>query len=82
MDIGEIIGLIGNTGFPIVLCVYVIWLKQKDLERHESQIQAMREAHDAREQQFAETMRDTATALTELSTLMKNGGIICQGSNR
>lgn len=80
MDIGEIVNLIGNSGFPIVLCVYVIWLKQKDLERHEAQIQAMREAHDAREAEFSAVMQQTATAITELSTLMKNGGVICQSS--
>lgn len=80
MDIGEIVNLIGNSGFPIVLCVYVIWLKQKDLERHEAQIEKMRESHDAREAEFSAVMQQTATAITELSTLMKNGGVVCQGS--
>lgn len=71
MELTDIVSIISNMGFPVALCCYVIYLKQQDQIRHEKAIAELQQQHDAREGDFAETMRKTAEATTELSTLIK-----------
>lgn len=62
----SIIQIISNVGFPIALCVYVLYLMDK-----------RDKAHDAKESEFAAAMQENAKALSELSTMikeMKNNG--------
>lgn len=44
MDIQDIFSLIGSVGFPIVACVYMFGLLQKQNEAHATEIKAMTEA--------------------------------------
>lgn len=44
MDVQEIFSLIGSVGFPIVACVYMFSLLQKQNEAHATEIKAMTEA--------------------------------------
>lgn len=73
MEIGEIVSIVSNVGFPIGLCCYILYLKQKDLENYQQQLTDIQSKHDARESDFANAMQETAKALTELSTLMREG---------
>lgn len=44
MEVNEIFSLIGSVGFPIVACVYMFNLIQKQNEAHATEIKAMTEA--------------------------------------
>lgn len=44
MDINEIFTLIGSVGFPIVACVYMFVLMQKQSENHKTEMTAMTSA--------------------------------------
>lgn len=59
----QVMDIIGNSGFPIALCVYILHLKEKRDDKH-----------DEREKEFAAAMQETAKALTEMSTILREKG--------
>lgn len=44
MDFNEIMALIGSVGFPIVACVYMFILMNKQSENHKAEMNAMTSA--------------------------------------
>lgn len=44
MDMETIITLIGSLGFPIVACIYMAYVNQKQTDAHKSEMTAITEA--------------------------------------
>lgn len=46
MDLTSISQLIGTVGFPIVCCIYLIYTNGKNGEKHDEEIEKLRETID------------------------------------
>lgn len=55
----DLLTLIGNYAFPIVACVGLFWKLNKDQERHQKEIDALRQSLD-----------NNTKVLTELSAVL------------
>lgn len=43
MDIASIVGSIANLGFPAILCVILVYLLEKNNERHKEELEKLNE---------------------------------------
>lgn len=43
MDVSTISQLIGSLGFPITCCIYLIYSNNKAAEKHETEVEKLRE---------------------------------------
>lgn len=43
MDFNTIIQAVGSVGFPIVACIYMIYINNKNTETHAQEIEKLRE---------------------------------------
>ena len=59
MDINGFTQLIGSLGFPIVMCVYLLWNQSKADEKHAEEMNKITEA-----------LNNNTLALTQLSERM------------
>lgn len=74
MDIGMITDIISNVGFPIAMCGAMGWYVHYTNEKHTKQVTTMNELHRQEMTEITQALKNNTIALTELCTLMKNGG--------
>lgn len=60
MEVNDIVTLISNLGFPIVVCIALFYYMNKQNERHNSETDKL-----------SETVQQNTQVLTELCTLIK-----------
>lgn len=60
MDVNEIVSLISNVGFPVVVCISLFFYMEKQNERHQNETDKLNE-----------TVQSNTKVLTELCTLIK-----------
>lgn len=60
MEVNDIVTLISNLGFPIVVCIALFYYMNKQNERHNSETDKL-----------SETVSQNTKVLTELCTLIK-----------
>ena len=60
MEVSEIISLISNVGFPVVVCIALFLYMEKQNERHQNETDKLNE-----------TVQSNTKVLTELCTLIK-----------
>lgn len=60
MEVNDIVTLISNLGFPIVVCIALFYYMNKQNERHNSETDKL-----------SETVQQNTKVLTELCTLIK-----------
>lgn len=56
MDVSAVTELINNVGFPIVACVGMFWLNNKNNDRHEREINTLKQV-----------LQDNTNVIQELS---------------
>lgn len=57
MDVGIITQLVGSLGFPIAMCIAMLWMLNKQTEQHKSEMDKITEA-----------LNNNTLALTKLTT--------------
>lgn len=60
MEINDISQIISNVGFPIAMCVMLIWYMSKETAKHKEETDKL-----------SETIASNTKVLTELCTLIK-----------
>ena len=60
MEVNEIVSLISNVGFPVVVCIALFFYMEKQNERHQNETDKLNE-----------TIQSNTKVLTELCTLIK-----------
>lgn len=60
MDVNSLTQLIGSLGFPIAMCVYLLWHQSKADEKHAEEMNKITEA-----------LNNNTVALTQLTERMK-----------
>lgn len=60
MESETIVSLISNLGFPIAMCMLLLWYMIKEKDAHKEEMEQLRQ-----------TLADNTRILTELSTLIK-----------
>jgi hypothetical protein len=60
MEVNEIISLISNVGFPVVVCIALFFYMERQNERHQQETDKLNE-----------TVQSNTKVLTELCTLIK-----------
>ena len=43
MDMGAIVNIISSVGFPIACCVYLIYINNKNEEKHADEVEKLRQ---------------------------------------
>ena len=43
MDMGTIVNIISSVGFPIACCVYLIYINNKNEEKHADEVEKLRQ---------------------------------------
>ena len=71
MDAATITQLIGSLGFPIVACGAMYWQMLKQAERHEAEMDKIREA-----------LENNTRAILELTTLFRERGDLDGNSDK
>lgn len=60
MEVNDIITLVSNLGFPVVVCIALFYYMNKQQDRHNSETDKL-----------SETVQQNTQVLTELCTLIK-----------
>lgn len=60
MEVDSLISLFSTVGFPVAMCVALIWYMVKLNDKHDKQVQDLNK-----------TIQNNTTVLTELSTLIR-----------
>lgn len=60
MEVNDIVTLISNLGFPVVVCIALFYYMNKQQDRHNSETDKL-----------SETVQQNTQVLTELCTLIK-----------
>jgi len=60
MDIQQVTQLISNVGFPIAMCLLLIWFMTKETQKHQDETDKL-----------SSTIESNTKVLTELCTLIK-----------
>lgn len=57
---------ISNFGFPIAVCIYLFWDRNKEREQHQAEMQQLREAHKQETQALTTAINNNTMALEKL----------------
>lgn len=60
MEVNDIVTLVSNLGFPVVVCIALFYYMNKQQDRHNSETDKL-----------SETVQQNTQVLTELCTLIK-----------
>lgn len=74
MEIDQIISAIQTVGYPIVTALCCMWYVKYREDKNDNRLDQLNATHAEEVASLKEALSNNTVAITELSTLLRNGG--------
>lgn len=67
MDGNTLVTLIGNVGFPIVICLYMLWQSREERKSNREMLEKITAAHENESKKYMEVIANNTLAIAKLT---------------